>query len=94
MLESWSSATLGLPGAFSIVGVMYEFYSLLLQEVLHSLSLFGKTYFFVEKYLLFFRYNCRLGGLLLNKLTLSELWLAGSTQLFWLKLLAKLTDSN
>ena len=26
-------------------------------------------------------------------LVLSELWLAGSTQLFWLKLLSKLTDS-
>jgi hypothetical protein len=27
-------------------------------------------------------------------LALSELWLAGSTQLFWFKLLSKLTDSN
>jgi hypothetical protein len=27
-------------------------------------------------------------------LALSELWLAGSTQLFWLKLLSKLTDPN
>ena len=41
--------------------------------------------------LLFTWYIRHLGGLLLNKLTLSssELWLAGSTQLFWLKFLYK-----
>ena len=34
---------------------------------------------------------CRISSLFLF---LSELWLAGSTQLFWLKFLSKLTDSN
>ena len=40
--------------------------------------------------------NCHLRGLLLNKLILSsasKLWVTDSTQLFWLKVLSKLTDA-
>ena len=48
----------------------------------------------ISKYLLFTWSDCLLWAFLLNKHNLpafSELWLAGSTQLFWLKLLSKLT---
>ena len=56
----------------------------------------NKLNVYIVNVTLFTRCNCCLGGLLLNKLTLSflsELWLAGSSQLFQLKLLSKLTNS-